>query len=44
MALHGPRINQSNRKLQSCYTIMTFIDFLIIIISYVDFIKNIEVL
>ena len=31
-------------KFQSCSAIMVFIDFLIIIISDVDFIKNIDVL
>ena len=44
MALQGPRINQSNYEFRSCCTIMIFIDFLIIIISAVDFIKNNEVL
>ena len=44
MAFDGPRISQSNCEFQSCYTIMIFIDVLIIIISDVDFIKKIEVL
>ena len=44
MALDRPRNNQSNRESQSCYTIMIFVYFLIIIISGVDFIKNIKVL